>query len=98
MPFSQEFLDERGRHLVAKLSDTKKATERIDILPAAKRYKEVEHIPEIIAAQKRLEDGEYGYCVDCSEEIPTHRLSLLPHVARCIDCQVIKEKKYSLGL
>ncbi len=38
-------------------------------------------------AQQRLEDGTYGTCVDCGEEIPAERLEAIPEAIRCIDDQ-----------
>jgi DnaK suppressor protein len=38
------------------------------------------------AAKARLEDGEFGYCEDCGEEISPKRLELDPTVPRCINC------------
>lgn len=40
----------------------------------------------IEAALKRMEDGEYGYCVSCGEEIGIARLEADPAVPTCIDC------------
>ncbi|MGI9407307.1 MAG: TraR/DksA family transcriptional regulator [Hyphomicrobiaceae bacterium] len=40
----------------------------------------------IEAALARLEDGEYGYCERCGEEIPDKRLEIDPSVATCVDC------------
>ena len=40
----------------------------------------------IEAALRRLEDGDYGYCVDCGEKIPVSRLSFDPTISRCVDC------------
>ena len=40
----------------------------------------------IEAALRRLEDGDYGYYVDCGEKIPVGRLSIDPTISRCIDC------------
>lgn len=93
MPLSQEFLDDRSRHLVAKLEHTKKAAQYAGILPAAKKYKEAEHIPQIIAAMERLKNGSYGFCFDCQDEIPRERLLLHPHVERCISCQEDIERR-----
>jgi DnaK suppressor protein len=36
------------------------------------------------AALKRLEEGEYGYCVNCGEAIGTERLALDPATPFCI--------------
>ncbi|OHA83338.1 MAG: hypothetical protein A2937_00660 [Candidatus Yonathbacteria bacterium RIFCSPLOWO2_01_FULL_47_33b] len=94
MAKSQEFLGERRGHLVAKLEVTREATGRegLPLLPAARHYKETEHIPQIIAAIARIDNGTYGYCIDCEEEIPKKRLLRHPHVERCVPCQTIKEK------
>jgi DnaK suppressor protein len=43
-------------------------------------------IQRIDAALKRLEDGDYGYCVDCGEEIAEKRLEVDPAAAFCIRC------------
>ncbi|MCH1487049.1 MAG: TraR/DksA C4-type zinc finger protein [Alphaproteobacteria bacterium] len=36
------------------------------------------------AALKRLDEGEYGYCVNCGEAIGTERLALDPATPFCI--------------
>lgn len=38
-------------------------------------------------ARRALEDGTYGTCVSCGNEIPTARLEAMPEAVRCIDCQ-----------
>lgn len=40
----------------------------------------------IAAALVRLEAGEYGWCVECGEEIGDRRLEVDPAAARCRDC------------
>lgn len=40
----------------------------------------------IAAALKRLDDGEWGYCLTCGEEIQPKRLDLDPAVALCTRC------------
>jgi len=37
-------------------------------------------------ALKRLDSGDYGYCVNCEEPIPAKRLAIDPAVARCVEC------------
>ena len=39
---------------------------------------------QIDAALARLDDGEYGYCVTCGEEINADRLALDPAIALCL--------------
>lgn len=40
----------------------------------------------IEAALKRMDEGEYGYCAECGEEIPRPRLELDPTAAHCVEC------------
>ena len=40
----------------------------------------------IEAALARLDDGEYGYCVECGEDIPQDRLAADPTVPSCVSC------------
>ena len=37
-------------------------------------------------AMKRLEDPEFGYCIECGEVIPSARLLSMPEASRCVDC------------
>lgn len=37
-------------------------------------------------ALKRIDESEFGYCVECGEEIPFARLLAMPDAACCIDC------------
>ena len=40
----------------------------------------------LTAALVRLNEGEYGYCEDCGDEIASARLDLDPAATRCIGC------------
>ena len=42
---------------------------------------------QVAIAQQRLEDGTYGICIDCGEEIPEARLEANPEAIRCIKDQ-----------
>ena len=37
-------------------------------------------------ALKRIDDPEFGYCLECGEEISFPRLLAMPETVRCIDC------------
>ena len=39
-----------------------------------------------MAALSRMEEGEFGYCSACGEEIPPKRLQLDPTVVSCVSC------------
>lgn len=38
------------------------------------------------AALARMDEGEYGTCVECGAEIPVARLEARPMSIRCVDC------------
>ncbi len=40
----------------------------------------------IAAALARIDEGEYGYCLECGEEIAVRRLELAPAAPLCIGC------------
>ena len=39
------------------------------------------------AALSRIDEGSYGMCLNCEEEIGTKRLNAVPWAALCIECQ-----------
>ncbi|GAA5068079.1 TraR/DksA C4-type zinc finger protein [Roseibacterium beibuensis] len=43
-------------------------------------------IQQIKAALKRMDEGEYGYCVKCGKEVSEQRLDLLPFTPFCREC------------
>src|SRR3989440_13015251 len=50
-----------------------------------------ETLNKINDALHRLEQGDYGYCYDCGEEIAEKRLRALPFAVRCKDCEEARE-------
>jgi RNA polymerase-binding transcription factor len=51
----------------------------------AERRRKIE-LQRIDAAMDRIESGDYGYCLNCDEEIPLARLEFDPAIATCVDC------------
>jgi len=49
------------------------------------RRRDVELL-RIDAALKRMDEGEYGYCASCGEEILAKRLETDPATPVCVDC------------
>ena len=43
-------------------------------------------LQRIKAALVRIDEGEFGYCVDCGENIAEKRLEFDPSVPQCVDC------------
>ncbi|QQN74909.1 TraR/DksA C4-type zinc finger protein [Croceicoccus sp. YJ47] len=40
----------------------------------------------IAAALQRIEEGEFGYCIGCGDEIAEGRLRNSPTVVKCLEC------------
>lgn len=54
--------------------------------------REREKIRSIDEALVRLEEGEYGICEDCEEDIPLGRLKAMPFARLCVKCKADLEK------
>ncbi len=50
-------------------------------------------IRRIETALKRMETGDYGYCINCEEEIAEGRLKVDPSILTCISCARASERK-----
>jgi DnaK suppressor protein len=50
-----------------------------------------ETLQKINEALARLEDGKYGFCFECGDEIAEPRLRALPFAVRCKDCEEARE-------
>lgn len=37
-------------------------------------------------AQTKLQEGKYGVCIKCGDDIPLGRLKFMPWTARCVKC------------
>ncbi len=57
--------------------------------------RDVEELNDIAAALSRLDDGSYGDCDECGQEIGFPRLEVQPTATRCIADQEKFEKTYA---
>ena len=57
---------------------------------ASSRRRQVER-GRIAAALRRIDDGEYGYCLSCGESIPEPRLTIDPAATQCVGCATRSE-------
>src|SRR3989442_13419024 len=48
-------------------------------------------------ALARIDDGSYGICVHCEEDISPKRLNAVPWAAYCIQCQEIADRHQDEG-
>ena len=46
---------------------------------------------DVRAALGRIEEGSYGTCLNCEEEISSKRLNAIPWASLCIDCQELED-------
>ena len=44
-------------------------------------------------AIKKLDEGQYGICLECEELISEERLTVIPFASYCVDCLELMEKK-----
>ena len=51
-----------------------------------------ETLSAVDSALGRLEEGTYGRCLECGDEIHEGRLRALPFAVRCRDCEEAREK------
>jgi DnaK suppressor protein len=56
------------------------------------REREQGLLAKIHAALEKIEQGEYGACVSCGEDIGVKRLQARPVAELCIDCKSEQEK------
>jgi DnaK suppressor protein len=51
-----------------------------------------ENLQKIDEALRKVDEGTYGICEDCGEEISDKRLKILPFAIYCTDCQENRER------
>lgn len=49
-------------------------------------------VRDIDAALERMDQGVYGLCAGCEEEIPSRRMEVRPFSRYCVDCKSEVEK------
>ena len=77
-------------HGVLDAGETSEADIQDDIEFALIQMK-AETLTKIDEALARLEEGTYGYCFECGEDIAQQRLRALPFAVRCKDCEEARE-------
>ena len=81
----------RNRRLIA-IENTPEACERV-VLAAQREFAVVtldrhsQLLREVKAALARIDDGSYGICESCEDEIKPKRLDAVPWTRYCLQCQ-----------
>lgn len=68
------------------------ADESMQVTEHRLRDREKFLLAKIGKALKRMEDGSYGYCKECDDEIGFPRLKARPVAELCIDCKEEQEQ------
>jgi len=55
--------------------------------------KEFEKLRLVEEAIEKLDEGQYGICLECKELISEERLTVIPFASHCVDCLETIEKK-----
>ena len=55
--------------------------------------KEFEKLRLVEEAIEKLDEGQYGICLECEELISEERLTVVPFASHCVGCLEIIEKK-----
>ena len=50
----------------------------------------------ILEALQKIDEGTYGICEECEEEIPIGRLKAIPEAKYCVACQMALEKEQKM--
>lgn len=66
-------------------------------LNQAEARRDLSELRGIEAARSRFDEGRYGECVECGQDIGFPRLRANPAALRCIVCQTRLEKTHATG-
>ena len=86
--FRTEAMVSSGRGDSSDLASDEGDYRKMEALNAmdAKKLKAIE------GALKRINEGKYGYCLQCGKKIPEGRLRALPSAVLCVECKAENER------
>ena len=67
----------------------------IQDLDQANATRDLSELRTLEAARSRIDEGTYGVCISCGQDIGFERLRANPGAERCIQCQTQYEKTHS---
>jgi len=71
----------------SKITDDDGLADAAAEMEVAMVMRESQELQEIEAALARIDNGSYGSCADCGDEIGQARLKANPAAKRCLPCQ-----------
>jgi DnaK suppressor protein len=104
--FGQAAQEERERALRAGSDNAEINTPPTELIDVAQSLEQLGRDASLAEAERRellaieralakMATGSFGICEDCSEEIPSKRLLVLPAARLCANCQAFEEKQNS---
>ena len=92
--------DEAGEAAPRDVVDFKDvATEQaLATVDEAKAKQAAEELEQVLAARRRLNERNYGNCLDCGEAIDLRRLTAMPAAPLCTSCQAIHEHERTMAM
>ncbi|GAA4362461.1 TraR/DksA family transcriptional regulator [Kangiella marina] len=60
---------------------------------SAAHQRDEKHLVKVRKALKRIDDDDYGFCLECGEDITMKRLDVAPETELCLDCQSLLEQR-----
>jgi DnaK suppressor protein len=63
----------------------------MEALQSSLQETELEQYKRVARALEKIEEGSYGICIDCGNDISQKRLASFPDSARCLLCEESRE-------
>lgn len=86
---------ERARH--AAITDGFAPTDVLDDLDTALIHMNSDTLDKIDTALRRMDQGQYGICSECGDDIASPRLLAVPFALRCVGCEDAYERGRSVA-
>ena len=85
----------RGSFIIEQGHDPGDQTQLLmqETLTVSLQNNELSEYYMIIKALKRIDEGDYGMCLECGNSISLRRLLSYPNVTRCLACQEALEEQ-----
>ena len=101
----KDLLNEAGKTMAVMTDEKENLADPADLATAESernfelriRDRERKLIKKINEAIERIDEGLFGVCDSCEEEIGTARLKARPVTTLCIDCKTEQERQEKIG-
>ncbi|RDX38147.1 TraR/DksA family transcriptional regulator [Kangiella sp. HD9-110m-PIT-SAG07] len=60
---------------------------------SAAHQRDEKHLVAVRKALKRIDSDDFGFCLECGDDINPQRLDVAPETELCLDCQSLQEQR-----